>query len=102
MSVLNNQLKSSPLSDTLPGELEGADDVGDVFVERVGDVFVERVGDVFVELVGDLVLVALDLTLEVADLLVGEFGFVIPVEGVFVFTTDVVSGIVTGAGSVGF
>jgi hypothetical protein len=27
---------------------------------------------------------------------------VIPVEGGFVFTTDVVSGFVTGAGSVGF
>jgi hypothetical protein len=49
-----------------------------------------------------LVLVALDLTLEVADLLVGEFGFVIPVEGGSALDTDAVSGFVTGAGSMGF
>ena len=55
-----------------------------------------------VELVGDFVLVALDLRSEVADLVVGEFGLVIPVEGGLVFTTDVVSRFVTGAGSVGF
>ena len=79
-------LESSSLSDTLPGELELTDDVGVVLVERVGDV----------------VLVELNLTSEVADLVVGEFGLVIPVEGGFVLDTDVVSGFVTRVGSGGF
>jgi hypothetical protein len=69
-------LESPSLSDTLPGELELTDDVGDVLVE----------------LVGDVVLVELNLTSEVADLIVGEFGLVIPVEGGFLLDTDGVSG----------
>jgi hypothetical protein len=91
-------LESPSLSDTLPGELELADDVGDVLVERVGDVvLVELAANVvLVERVGDVVLVELNLTSEVVDLIVGEFGLVIPLG------TDVVSGFVTRVGSGGF